>query len=55
MPIHEKPDWPLAERAATDEDVSLSRRRILTAFGIGGVETDDLAAPPRFSRSGRRR
>ncbi|MGI9433287.1 MAG: protein-methionine-sulfoxide reductase catalytic subunit MsrP [Geminicoccaceae bacterium] len=42
MPIHQKPDWSKPDRNATDEDVFLNRRRILTAFGIGGAI---LAAP----------
>ncbi|NJO38167.1 MAG: mononuclear molybdenum enzyme YedY, partial [Rhizobiales bacterium] len=45
MPIHEKKDWSIAERDATDEDVHLNRRRILTALGIGGAI---LAAPLAF-------
>ena len=45
MPIHEKPDWSIDEREATDEDVFLNRRRILTAIGIGGAI---LAAPLVF-------
>ncbi|MEM7042956.1 MAG: protein-methionine-sulfoxide reductase catalytic subunit MsrP [Pseudomonadota bacterium] len=45
MPIHEKKDWSIAEKEATDEDVYLNRRRILTALGIGGVI---LAAPLAF-------
>ena len=42
MPIQKKPDWSLPDRDATDEDVFLNRRRILTAMGIGGAI---LAAP----------
>ena len=42
MPIFNKPDWSLPDKDATDEDVYLSRRRILTAMGVGGVI---LAAP----------
>jgi len=42
MPIHKKPDWSKPDRDATDEDVFLNRRRILTAMGIGGAI---LAAP----------
>ena len=37
MPIFKKPDWSLPDKDATDEDVYLSRRRILTAMGVGGV------------------
>ncbi len=42
MPIHKKPDWSMPDRDATDEDVYLNRRRILTAIGVGGAI---LAAP----------
>ncbi|MGI9492961.1 MAG: protein-methionine-sulfoxide reductase catalytic subunit MsrP [Geminicoccaceae bacterium] len=42
MPILKKPDWSKPDREATDEDVYLNRRRILTAMGIGGAI---LAAP----------
>ncbi len=42
MPIHKKPDWSMPDRDATDEDVFLNRRRILTAIGVGGAI---LAAP----------
>ncbi len=42
MPIFKKPDWSKPDREATDEDVYLNRRRILTAMGIGGAI---LAAP----------
>ncbi len=45
MPIHKKKDWSIAEKDATDEDVFLNRRRILTAMGIGGAI---LAAPLAF-------
>ncbi|MGI9499472.1 MAG: protein-methionine-sulfoxide reductase catalytic subunit MsrP [Geminicoccaceae bacterium] len=45
MPIHKKKDWSIAEKDATDEDVYLNRRRILTAMGIGGAI---LAAPLAF-------
>ena len=45
MPIHKKKDWSIAEKEATDEDVYMNRRRILTALGIGGVI---LAAPLAF-------
>ena len=37
MPIHQKKDWSIAEKDATDEDVYLKRRRILTAMGGGGA------------------
>ena len=42
MPILKKPEWSKPDREATDEDVYLNRRRILTAMGIGGAI---LAAP----------
>ena len=42
MPIFNKPDWSLPDKDATDEDVYLNRRRLLTAMGVGGVI---LAAP----------
>jgi sulfoxide reductase catalytic subunit YedY len=45
MPIHNKPDWSMRESDATDEDVYLNRRRILTAIGVGGAI---LAAPIVF-------
>ncbi|MGI9420545.1 MAG: protein-methionine-sulfoxide reductase catalytic subunit MsrP [Geminicoccaceae bacterium] len=45
MPIHDKKDWSIREKDATDEDVYLNRRRILTAMGIGGAI---LAAPLAF-------
>ncbi|MGI9508996.1 MAG: protein-methionine-sulfoxide reductase catalytic subunit MsrP [Geminicoccaceae bacterium] len=45
MPIQKKPDWSISEREATDEDVYLNRRRILTAVGIGGAI---IAAPLAF-------
>ncbi len=45
MPIHDKKDWSMSEKDATDEGVYLNRRRILTAMGIGGAI---LAAPLAF-------
>lgn len=45
MPIHKKKDWSIAEKDATDQDVYLNRRRILTALGIGGAI---LATPLAF-------
>lgn len=45
MPIIKKPNWLLPDRDATDEDVYLNRRRVLTAMGVGGAILATPAVP----------